>query len=102
MQGRIFNFISVSALVGIIILFVTFWNLQSQDVLYTQLEEFEKAAQRQRTVYKRLFQTLLRKLHHRKQNQLDLRSSKSQQNGAPTKLRLTTTITVNLPHEENL
>jgi hypothetical protein len=42
MQGRIFNFVSVSAAVGILFLFATLWNLQSRDILYTHLEEFEK------------------------------------------------------------
>lgn len=43
MQGRIFNFVSVSSAVGILFLFATLWNLQSRDILYTHLEEFEKA-----------------------------------------------------------
>ena len=43
MQSRIFNFVSVSSAVGILFLFATLWNLQSRDILYTHLEEFEKA-----------------------------------------------------------
>ena len=42
MQGRIFNYVSVSAAVGILFLFATLWNLQSRDILYPLLEEFEK------------------------------------------------------------
>jgi hypothetical protein len=41
MQGRIFNFVSVSAAVGILFLFATLWNLQQRDILYTHLEETE-------------------------------------------------------------
>jgi hypothetical protein len=41
MQGKIFNFVSVSAAVGIVFLFVTLWNLQQQDIQYTHLEETE-------------------------------------------------------------
>jgi hypothetical protein len=44
MQGRIFNFVSVSAAVGILFLFATLWNLQSRDILYTHLEEFERVS----------------------------------------------------------
>jgi hypothetical protein len=43
MAGRIFNPVSVSAVVGILFLFATLWNLQSRDILYTHLEENEKA-----------------------------------------------------------
>jgi hypothetical protein len=43
MVAKIFNFVSVSAAVGILFLFVTLWNLQSRDILYTHLEESEKA-----------------------------------------------------------
>ncbi|PMD60376.1 uncharacterized protein K444DRAFT_629346 [Hyaloscypha bicolor E] len=49
MQGRIFNFVSVSAAVGILFLFATLWNLRSRDVLYTHLEEFEKVTPTQNT-----------------------------------------------------
>jgi hypothetical protein len=49
MQGRIFNFVSVSAAVGILFLFATLWNLQSRDILYTHLEEFEKVTPTQNT-----------------------------------------------------
>jgi hypothetical protein len=43
MQGKIFNFVSVSAAVGIVFLFATLWNLQQRDILYTHLEETEKS-----------------------------------------------------------
>lgn len=43
MAVKIFNFVSVSAAVGILFLFATLWNLQSRDILYTHLEESEKA-----------------------------------------------------------
>jgi hypothetical protein len=49
MQGRIFNYVSVSSAVGILFLFATLWNLQSRDVLYTHLEEFEKVTPTQNT-----------------------------------------------------
>jgi hypothetical protein len=43
MAVRIFNPVSVSAAVGILFLFTTLWNLNSRDILYTHLEENEKA-----------------------------------------------------------
>jgi hypothetical protein len=43
MQGKIFNFVSVSAAVGIVFLFATLWNLQQRDIQYTHLEETEKS-----------------------------------------------------------
>jgi hypothetical protein len=43
MQGKICNFVSVSAAVGIVFLFATLWNLQQRDILYTHLEETEKS-----------------------------------------------------------
>jgi hypothetical protein len=43
MQGKIFNFVSVSAAVGIVFLFATLWNLQQRDIQYTHLEETERS-----------------------------------------------------------
>lgn len=43
MQAKIFNFVSVSAAVGIVFLFATLWNLQQRDIQYTHLEETEKS-----------------------------------------------------------
>jgi hypothetical protein len=43
MQGKIFNFVSVSAAVGIVFLFATLWNLQQREIRYTHLEDTEKS-----------------------------------------------------------
>jgi len=37
MAGKIFNLVSVSAVIGIFFLFTTLWNLQSRDPLYSEL-----------------------------------------------------------------
>lgn len=37
MVGKIFNLVSISAVIGIFFLFTTLWNLQSRDPLYREL-----------------------------------------------------------------